>query len=64
MTIWGDTWYVTYLKTLGLTVLGLALVVAFSYLLDKHKKKAPSRQAKGAQETTHNYYTTKGANKK
>ena len=41
MTIWGDTWYVTYLKTLGLTVLGLTLVVIFSYLLDKHKKKAP-----------------------
>jgi len=37
MTIWGDTWYVTYLKTLGLTVLGLTLVVIFSYLFDKRK---------------------------
>ena len=63
MTVWGDTWYVTYLKTLGLTVLGLTLVVIFSYLLDKHKKKAPGllQQSKRAKnEKIHSYYTTKG----
>ena len=40
---------------------GLGVAIIISCLWDKYQfKKAPSRQAKGAQISTYNYYTTKG----
>jgi len=37
-SVWGDVWYVTYLKTLGMTVFALALTVILSHVWDKRKE--------------------------
>jgi len=39
MTIWGDTWYITYLKTIGFALLGLALMVILTRIWGKYQEK-------------------------
>ena len=37
-SVWGDVWYVTYLKTLGLAIGGFAVAIILSYVWDKRKE--------------------------
>ncbi|SJZ38318.1 hypothetical protein [Garciella nitratireducens] len=64
-SVWGDIWYITYLKTIGFALLGLTLMVILSRIWDKYqnKKKAPGllqQSKRGTNESIHSYYNTKG----
>lgn len=63
MTVWGATWYITWLIALAWCFMGLAIAIFINQVVDKQKKKALRAAAtaqKGTKQNTQSYYTTKG----